>query len=393
MLAVSLGRRANEVLLSPRGVGGDGPLCRLPSKTGSSEGSLWFQFLPNKKGPADKVFISPEWEDVALYCVRTLITYGDEIRKYASPEERDQLILVSPLNLTYGRCARTWPDEDVITAMHGSDVDEVEGGMASKAYGLTPSYFRLWLNGTRRVKGVLESWGITEDGAADGAAYRLFLSYTRHTRQNALTLDPHVSSSALQHDLNHREPDTQFAYQHSLLEINDALLNKIKDGKLLGRGGEWLSVLLGVESRSPSDQSRFTSGQPRPLDPRMLALIKNNPTFVRLNRVPGGVCTSPQGPGGCTEFLNCTSTAEGGCHCFAVDVGDVRMLHELNGRAAEERRLQQESAAAGRVVQSQKRDTQARRTEDLRDEALRRASQEKLTELRNFQREIEEAGL
>jgi hypothetical protein len=394
MLAVCLGRRVNEVLLSPRCAGGDGPLSRLPSKTGAPEGSMWFQFLPNKRGPADKVFISPDWEDIALYCVRTLVRYGDEVRQYAAPEERGQLILVSPLNSTYGICARTWPDEEIITSVQGSDDDEkIEGGTAYKAYGLTSHALRLWLNGTVQVKSVLKSWGITEDGSADGAAYRLLPSYTRHTRHHALTLDTQVSSSALQYDLNHREPDAQFAYQHSLLETNDSLLNKIKEGKLMGSGAEWLSVLLGVENQLPSVQSKLTPGQPSPLDPRMLALIKGNPKFVRLNRVPGGVCVSPQGPGGCAEFLNCTSAAEGGCHCFAVDVDDVQMLHELNGKAAEDRRMQQESAAAGRLVQSQKRETQARRTEDLRDEALRRASEQKLNELRKFRREIEEKGL
>lgn len=394
MLAICLGRRIEEILLSPRGSGGDGPLVRYPSKAGSPEGSLWFEFLPNKGGPVDKVLISPEWEDVALYCVRSLVKYGDEIRHFAVPEEQGLLILVSPLKGTYGMSAKLRGDEEKLTVVTPPGRDESKGAAIGRAYGLRYGSFNQWVNGDRRsVKGVMELWGITVDGPADSAIYRLLSSYTRHTRHTALAVDPHVSSAALQRDLNHREPDTQIAYQHCLDEANDSLLEKIKAGKLMGRGAEWLSELLGLETESSPERHAFKPGCPSPIPPRVLALIKNYPEFVQLNRVPKGICASPHGPAGCTEFLNCTSAAEGGCHCFMTDVDDPQTLGALNDEASEERRLQQESAAAGKVVQAQKRDTQARRAEELRDEAMRRASEETLSKLRGWQTEVEEKGL
>lgn len=393
MLAVCLGRRINEVLLAPRGSGADGPLSRLPSESGSPEGSLWFQFLVNKGGPADRVFVSPEWEDIALYCVRELAKYSDEVRQHAAPEERRQLIVVSPLNATYGKYSVTMSNEEEITVIQGPDVCGGTGGAVYQAYGLTSVAYRWWLNGNGKVKGVFKSWGITVGGTPDGPAYRLLPDYTRHSRHSALAVDPNVSSLALQRDLNHREADTQIAYQHSLDETNDSLLEKIKAGKLMGPGAEWLAEVLGLETQASPERHAFKPGRPSPVPPRVLALIRNNPEFVRRNRVPQGICASPHGPTGCSEFLNCTSAAEGGCHCFMTDVDDPQMLQALNGQAAEERRLQQESISAGKVVQAQKRDTQARRTEEFRDEAMRRASEEALAALRRMQTEVEEKGL
>jgi hypothetical protein len=339
------------------------------------------------------VFISPEWEDVALYCVRTLIKYGDEIRPHAPPEERGLLILVSRLNSTYGRCAQAQDYDEKIIVIKHTDRDEVTDATVYQAQGLAYPTFYSWLTKGGKVKGILKRWGITEDGLADGPAYQLSPGFTRHSRQNALALDPHVSTPALQRDLNHREADTHLTYQHCLGEANDSLLKKIKEGKLMGRGAEWLSELLGLETQTSPRHHAFKPGCPSPIPPRVLALIKSNLEFVRHNRVPEGICVSPQGPGGCAEFLNCTSGAEGGCHCFAVDVDDPQMLRALNDKAAEERRLQQESASAGKVVQAQKRDTHARRTEELRDEAMRRASKETLAELRRWQAEVREKGL
>jgi hypothetical protein len=393
MLAICLGRRMNEILWSPRGSGGDGPLIRYPSKAGSPEGSLWFEFLPNKGGPGNKVLISPEWEDLALYCVRSLVRYGDEVRQFAAPEERGLLILVSSLNSTNWINRRYRSYEETITLVKPPGRVESKNAAVGRTYGLKSRNFNSWINGDGRFKGVMELWGITEDGSADGPVYRLLPSYTRHTRHDAVAVDPHVSSTALQRDLNHREPDTQFTYQHSLDETNDSLLEKIRAGKLMGRGAEWLSELLGLETQTSPERHAFKPGRPSLVPPRVLALIKSNPEFVQRNRVPQGICASPHGPAGCSEFLNCTSAAEGGCYCFTVDVDDPRMLQALKDKAAEERRLQQESASAGKVVQSQKRDTQARRTEVLRDEALRRASQETLAKLRGWQNEVEEKGL
>lgn len=393
MLAICLGRRINEILLSPRGSGNDGPLSRHPSNAGSPEGSLWFQFLPNKDGPSDKVFISPEWEDVALYCVHTLVKYGDEIRRHVPPEEWGLLILVSRLNSTYGRCTPARDYDEKITVIKNPVRGEAIGAAAYQAHALAYPTFYSWLTKGGKVKGLFKRWAITEDGLADGPAYRLAPSFTRHSRQNALALDPHVSTPALQRDLNHREPDTHLTYQHNLREINDSLLEKIQEGKLMGRGAEWLSELLGDKTGSAPTRSGFKPGCPGSLTPRMRTLIKSNPEFVQINRVPEGICASPYGPAGCSEFLKCTCAAERGCQFFAVDVDDAWMLQALNDKAAEGRRLQQESASAGKVVQAQKRDTQARRTEELRDEAIRRASAETLATLRRLQTEVEEKGL
>ena len=393
VLAICLGRRIEEILLSPRGSGGDGPLVRYPSKGGSPEGSLWFEFLPNKGGPADKVLISPEWEDIALYCVRSLVKYGDEIRLHAAPEERGLLILVSRLNWTYWTCPKYRAYEVTITVVKPPGRGKSKGATVVRAFGLKAVNFYGWLNGYAKVKGVMELWGITEDGSADGPIFHFLPDYTRHTRHSALAVDPSITSSALQRDLNHREPDSQIAYQHGLDETNDSLLEKIKAGKLMGRGTEWLAEVLGLETQASPERNAFKPGCPSPMPPRVLALMKNNPKFVQLNRVPKGICGSPHGPAGCTEFLNCTSAAEGGCPCFMTDVDDPQMLRELNDQAAEERRLQQESASAGKVVQAQKLDTQARRTEEMRDEAMGRASEETLAKLRGWLTEVEEKGL
>lgn len=239
---------------------------------------------------------------------------------------------------------------------------------------------------------MLTLWGITANGSVDGPIYRFLTSYCRHTRQSALALNPQISSLTCQRDLNHQDPNAQFAYQHRLRENNDSLLEKIKEGKLLGKGVEWLAELLDIVIPS-SPRSSFKSGCPSQMTPRMGELVKNNPLFIQLNRVPKGICVKPQGPRGCAEFMNCTSAGEGGCQFFVIDVDDAQMLLELNNKADKERRLHHESDSSGRAVQAQKRGTLARRTEALRDEAMRQASEKTLAELRRLQNEIGEQGL
>lgn len=375
MLHICLGRRIHEVLLAPRVGGPEGSLSRYPSRRGSAEGALWFQFTPNKRGPSDHVFISSEWEDISLYCVRELVKYGDEVRHLAPPEERGLLILISTANATKGGHAMS------------------ASGAAS---GLTYSSFCRWLNGARRgrgEKGILTRLGITADGTEGGPVYRLRTDYSRHTRQSALALDPKISPQVRRQDLNHQDLDVQLAYQHRLRENNDALLEKVKEGKLIGRGVEWLSEVLGLDLRPMIPQPCYTPGRPSPMSPRMRALVRNNPLFVQQNRVPCGVCVLPQGPGGCAEYMNCTSAVEGGCNFFVIDVSDPQMLHELRLKASEEWGQQQESASLGRLVQAQKRAITAGRTEDLCDEAIRRATQETLAGLREIQKTIGEGGL
>jgi hypothetical protein len=391
VLAICLGRRFSELLTSPRGGGPDGPLTREPARAGSEGGALWFQFHPNKGGPAAQVYISPEWEDVATYCVRELAKYSDEVRGIAAPEEQDQLILVSAANLTWGPAA-TYVRADVNANVSHSVPPKTKTAKAKAASSRGINYmgFECWLNGTKgksSYRGIFEAWGITVDGTPEGFAYKLKLSYFRHTRQSALALDPHIPLRARQQDLNHNDPAAQFAYQHRLDENHDALLQKIREGKLCGGGVKWLTELLGVNAAG------FSAGSPSVMTPRLRVLLQNNPSFFQLNRVPGGICSLPQGPGGCTEFLNCTGSAEGGCPCFVVDSSDANMLSELDTKARVERRRQSESATAGRLVQAEKRETQARRTEELRDEALRRASVEMVDELRRLQSEIDETGI
>ena len=102
-LVLCLGRRIDEVLAAPRGQGPDGPLHTYPAKGTPVEDALWFQFSPNKQGPHNVVYISPEWQDLVLYCVRSLCVYSDEIRDFAPPAEQHLLILISAWNWTAGR--------------------------------------------------------------------------------------------------------------------------------------------------------------------------------------------------------------------------------------------------------------------------------------------------
>lgn len=393
MLHICLGRRIHEILLAPRRAGPEGPLRRHPSKSGPPEGSLWFRFTPNKGETGDEVLVSSAWEDLARYCVSELVAYSDEVRHLAVPEERGLLILVSPANLTYGRHAKSKSFAATETCGEHPKKEEGRGNANDRANGLTYVNFTSWLSGTGTMKGVLTRWGITADGSNGGPIYHFLTSNSRHTRQSALAIVPQISLLARQQDLNHRNPGTQFAYQHRLRENNDSLLEKIKEGKFFGRGVEWLAELLEVQARASSPRSSFRPGRPSSMTPRMRALVRNNPTFLRQNRVPCGICILPQGPGGCADFLNCTSAREGGCNYFMVDVSDPQMLRELDQQAGEDRRLHQESVAAGRSVQAQKRETLASRTEDLRDEAMRRASQATLANLRRLQSEVESEGL
>ena len=381
------------MLFAPRGSGPDGPLSRRPSKGGSPEGSLWFQFLPNKEGPAHQSLISPGWENVTQYCVRELVKYSDEVRRFAPPEEQKLLILVSPLNLTRGSQFRYSPAAIGEFVIKYPDVGLQPIKSIHRADALKYVNFTSWLNGTSEMKGILHLWGITEDGTANSPVYRLLPSFMRHTRQSALDLDPQISWKAKQSDLNHRDPNVQMVYQHCLREHNDTLLEKIRDGKLFGRGLDWLSELLGVDIKRPISGPGCKPRRPSLMTPQMRDLIRNNPLFLQPNRVPEGICVLPQGPRGCAEFLNCTSAEEGGCHSFVIDLSDAQMLHELDKRANQERRLHQESMTAGRVVQAQKREAIAQRTEEFRAEAMRRTTKEVLLELRLLQGEVEESGL
>lgn len=395
MLGIALGRRPWELLSVPRGPEEGGPLGRHPSAGGPPEGVLWFRFIPNKDGREDLVYVSSEWEDLVNYCVGELIAYGDRVRHLASPEERDLLILVSQCERTKG----TLRDENSIRDVPRCGRKRGEAGTRHAgnciATALTANALSVWLNGqwSGKTKGVLEEWKITADGSTNGAVYRMRLGDVRHSRHSALALDRQIDPLTLQRDLNHNERNMQFAYQHRLQESNDALLKKIKEGKIVGHGGEWLANLSGLPLQGTDARPCYKGGCPSALTPRFRNLLKNNPLFMQMNRVPGGICGLPQGPEGCLEYMNCTCAGEGGCSLFMTDVTDEQMLLELDGMAREQRRLQEESAAAGRVVQAEKREVRAGRTEALRDEALRRASREMVERLTERRREIELKGV
>jgi hypothetical protein len=262
-------------------------------------------------------------------------------------------------------------------------------GKHAGAFGLRAGSFAVWLNGDGKVKGIFERLGITADGSVEGRPYRMTPHFMRHTRHSALALDPVVPLMTRQNDLNHRDPKMQFAYQHRLSENNGALLAKIKEGKLVGRGVGWLCEVLGIGGGLAGDPRGFSPGAPALLTPEWRARIRNNPAFFRLNRVPEGICTHPEGPTGCTEFMNCTTAAEGGCHCFVVDADDELMLLEMDVAAAEDRRLESAASDAGRTVEAGRHGVLARRTEDLRDEAMRRASRETLEKLHELKEQME----
>ncbi len=244
---------------------------------------------------------------------------------------------------------------------------------------MTYHAFRCWLVGQTektpyRMRGVFEQWGITMDGSADGKIYHMRTQQARHTRQSVLAEDPTISPLTRQRDLNHTSRDMQLIYQHHLLQGNAKLREQIAQRKLLGLGTHWLEQCLGLIE--PDAQTAFREGSPTLADARWRALIVNNPQFVQANRVPCGLCAFPKGPEGCPEFMHCTETTDEGCAWFLTDPNDVQMQTELQDRTNEHRAKQQESAAAGRVVQAHKYGVMADRTERLRNESLQKAREE-----------------
>ncbi|MDQ3802758.1 MAG: hypothetical protein M3416_02755 [Acidobacteriota bacterium] len=394
MLVLCLGRRIGEILSAPRGEGGDGPLHRYPYRGGSPEGALWFRFRPNKDGPGEYAYVSPEWEDVVYYSVGELIRYGDEVREFAPPEERDLLILVSAWNWTKHSPSSTSMAPPSARNFSRTPSRRKRVVPAKTASGLSYGVFNHWLNvNTSRVNrenqhpGVMGLWNITADGSADGPVYRLRTKQARHGRQNALAGDPRIPLKTRQWDLNHTDINMQATYQHHLAEQNRVLLERMTAGGLLGKGVQWLYAVTGVE---PPPGSRPRPGGTREsLASCLPACIVNNPQFVQASRVRCGWCVLPQGPAGCEEYMNCTEAQEGGCAWFVTDPGNEEVLQELDEKARAQRRAQEESAAAGRAVQAEKREAMASRTEALRDEAVRLAPREMVERLRERYRQIE----
>jgi hypothetical protein len=385
LLNICLGRRINELLLSPRGERPDGPLTTYPARGKGKDGELWFRFEPNKDGRQNQVHVSPTWVDVVRYCVKTILFYSDEVRHLALPEEQHLFILVSEWNATYGsRChsSRATEHDTDYTYQHLNKHNQRRHSQKTHHIARPMSYetFFFWLVGTHggnqnhRYPSIFQQWNITEDGLADGKVYYMRTQQARHTRQSALAQDPTISPLTRQRDLNHTSRDMQMIYQHHLRLENAKLRERVARHQLHGLGTHWLEQCLGLVE--PGAHPAFREGSPTLADPRWRVLIVNNPQFVQANRVSCGLCALPQGPAGCQEFMHCTEVADEGCTWFLTDPNDVQMQSELQERASAHRAKQRESEAAGKTIQAHKYEVMAERTERLRNEALQKASEE-----------------
>lgn len=381
MLAFALGRRINEIVTAPRGKGRQGPLTHYPAKGGGPEGSLWFQFSPNKKGPQDHVYISQEWEDVANYCVGEIIRYSDEIRDIAMPDVQRFLILISHFNLTSGpEAARALPAENIdeLVSLQRVTNSRSKKRRQKSVTALSYDAFYKWLHGQPGSPGILEKWRITINGSADGKIYPLRTHQARHTRQSAIASDPRVPALSRQRDLNHIDRNMQVHYQHNARKQNELLLEKAKKGQLVGPAMEWFSTLFSTDNQNVEQQSGFRPGQPQPIPLRWRNLIQNNPQFMQFSRVPCGYCVLAQGPGACDDYMNCTDAEDGGCRWFVTDPESSEMLIQITQTVNKHRRQEEKSIEVGREVQAEKYGILARRSASLEKEAFSRCDIETL---------------
>ncbi|HZU70499.1 MAG TPA: hypothetical protein VFA09_24720 [Ktedonobacteraceae bacterium] len=403
ILNFALGRRIGEVLTAPRGTGPQGPLVYYPARGSGPKGALWFQFSPNKHGPQNRVYVSGKWEDIVTYCVTELIRYGDEVRDAAPVEEREFLILISHWNLTCGPSAiRAFPRENIdeFRSSRKYKGGPPESQIQKDARVLSYDAFQHWLHGTHGELGILERWNITADGSADGEIYRLRTHQARHTRQSAIASDPKVPILSRQRDLNHTDRNMQSHYQHNAREQNMILLEKAKNGELVGPATDWFSTLFGTDYQDSERKPRFRSGQPKPIPPRWRNLIQNNPQFMQPNRVSCGYCWLPQGPAACDDYLNCTTAEDGGCRWFATDPQNAEMLIQITKTVRAHQQQEQESIRSGHEVQAEQHGILSRRAEALEIEALSRCDLEALPEssqdlkerLKTRLQEIQEKG-
>lgn len=384
LLHICLGRRMNEILLASRGSGSEGPLTSYPARGKGKDGGLWFSFEPNKDGQQNQVYVSTEWQDLVHYCTKSILFYSDEVRHLALPEEQHFFILVSNWNRTSGSgSAHSRATEHDLAYDHihfNAPYEKRSYQIQRKAQPLSYQSFFCWLAGYgpndngQHDPDIFHLWNITVDGKSDGAIYHMRTHQARHTRQTALAQDPTILPLIRQRDLNHTSQNMQLVYQHQLRLENTRLRERIAERQLHGLGTNWLEQCLGL--REPTAETAWRLGQPTLLDTRWQALMKNNPQFIQANRVPCGLCSFPQGPEGCPEFLHCTEATDKGCAWFLTDPNDVHMQKELQQRASEHRQKQQESMVAGRMVQAHKYSVMAERTERLREEALHKASDE-----------------
>jgi hypothetical protein len=402
LLVIALGRRIDEVLGSGRGKGPDGPLEYYPCKGADGElgQALWFRFLPNKGGTAEWAYISPQWEDLVLYCVRQLIRYSDEVREFAAPEERDLLILTSRWNLTAGNWATNFlsklvrePQEFTASGMpvglSEQRLNQRLRSMKRSAIGLKYESLHYWLTGstTRKTKnrgdewrGVMHEWNITSDGTVDGPIYTMSTNYGRHTRQTALACDRKIPPLTRQHDLNHKTFDEQFVYQHVLKEENEALLKKIMEVSVIGQSGAWFYELLGIKADESGlgESSQYRRGLVSLITPRFQKLLESNREYVERNIVDEGVCGTASGPDGCVEYQRAVG-AKG-------KKGSVSRSKNNVSKAA---RRQKEQSSGSVKKQSL---AQPQAVKGDRSETLLSASSGIVSQLGKRQREIKESG-
>jgi hypothetical protein len=313
-LVICLGRRIEEVLAAPRGKGARGPLERYPCR--SSEGkevdALWFRFRPNKSGPSEWVYISPEWEELAVYCVRELIRYGDEVRRLAAESEQPLLILASTWNWTRTAFARrsipVGDDHDfsLLGAHGGKDRGPRSRRIKKITKGIMAHHLNVWLNGQKVqgkfIPGIMHEWNITADGSPDGPVYRLTPNQARYTRQTVLTRDKTIAPLIKQHDLNHTDINFQLDYQHALDEENAELVATITESPLAGCDPEFFYDLLEGARRANENGEGRGSGLVQLLTPRWQRLLSDNPRYFESNKVPPGICREHGGPGGCALY-------------------------------------------------------------------------------------------
>jgi len=402
MLLLTLGRRIEEVLSIPRGSGPLGPLHMRPAK-GMPEAALWMQFTPNKNGPHDEVYVSPEWEGLVRYCIQTLLQYSDEVRHLAPSDDAERLILVSSWNWTAGYMSQEAPVNEEVTDLAArfaalSRLREYPSVQRCKlpATILTYNAFCGWLNGKGTpgsrdcMLGILATWQITTNGAADGPIYRLHTHQARHTRQTVLASDPGVPLAARQYDLNQHLSDMQFPYQHAFREQQHRLQDKLHQGRLVGPASEWYAHITSLPERDGTAQASFHSGHPRLLNDRWRLLVVNNPQFFQTHRVFGGLCALPEGPGGCAEYLNCAEAHDDGCAWFACNPDDEDMLLELALRVRGLRTQAEESTARGKTVQAEKYEVMAERAERVQQRVLQQTSQHIRERLQQRLNQLEE---
>jgi hypothetical protein len=413
ILTIATGRRIDEILSTHRGTKRHPVLLRELARGASMEGALWLRFHPNKGGLSEHVYISPEWEDVTVYCVDELGRYGDQVRSFAKPEESHLLILVSTWNWTRGPKFR----DAIVPA---EDQDFTKAGSQGSTYGLhSPrhTYFKkhayalsyhslyYWLNGcrtaTKQYYSVMHQWKITIDGLPEGEIYKLCTHFARHTRQTVLASNPQIPIITRQRDLNHTDRNMQVHYQHQGKEQNERLLERMHEGGLFGKAAEAfreipeLEMLGGAGLDISEPRTKFQPGRPRIMDERWSGLYKEHRRLIEnAARVPGGICSKPDGgPRGCKEYMNCMNAHEGGCAHFCTDPNDPEMMDEVFDTACELRDKQQVSEAAGRAVQAGKEEVLARRAEEFRDEALKRSPPEVVARLKMRLQTIKERGI